>query len=193
MDIDRNLFWKLLEPEHQKARAFCRKLMANRDDGDDLYQDSLVCALSGIRSLRKIKAIRPWLYKIIINSFKNRCRRPWWKRFVPITADIREMPDNSNMAAMYAARRRLERAFQALNADDRALVVLRELQGWTISELAVLYDKSESNLKVRLFRARRKMRQALIRHFKESEQQTETLKIQSKEKICVVTKPGEDF
>jgi len=193
MDINRDLFWKLLEPEHKKARAFSRKLMGNRDDGDDLYQDSLVCALSGFGSLKKIEAFRPWLYRIIINCFKNRRRNPWWKWFLPVTAEIREIPDRANPAAAYAARRRLEKAFVVLTADDRALVTLRELEGWSISELARMKGKSEVNIKVRLSRARKKMREALILQLKGSNQQKAELTLQNEDKICVVMKPGEDF
>jgi RNA polymerase sigma-70 factor (ECF subfamily) len=193
MDINRDLFWKLLEPEHKKARAFSRKLMGNRDDGDDLYQDSLVSALSGFGSLKKIEAFRPWLYRIIINGYKNRRRDPWWKRFFPVTAEIREIPGSANPAAAYAARQRLEKAFAVLSADDRALITLRELQGWSISELALMKGKSEVNIKVRLSRARKKMREALIRYLKGSHQQETELTFQNEDKICVVMKPGEDF
>jgi len=46
MAKDRDLFWKLVEPEHLRARAFCRKLTRNREDGDGLSQDALVWALT---------------------------------------------------------------------------------------------------------------------------------------------------
>ena len=193
MDINTDLFWKLLEPEHKKARAFSRKLMGNRDDGDDLYQDSLVSALSGFKSLKKIEAFRPWLYRIIINGYKNRCRNPWWRRFLPVTGKVRELPDHKNPAAAYAARQRLEKAFAVLSADDRALVTLRELQGWSISELARVRGQSEGNIKVRLFRARNKMREALVRDLKESNRQETELTFQNEDKICVVMKPGKDY
>lgn len=50
--MNRDLFWKLAKPEHLKARGYCRKLMANRDDGDDLYQDALVRALASFGKLK---------------------------------------------------------------------------------------------------------------------------------------------
>ena len=88
MDRSRIRFWKLVEPEHLKIRAFCRKLMRDRDDGDDLYQESLVCALASFKNLKEEKSFRPWLYRIVINRFKNLRRRAWWKRFVPLTPEI---------------------------------------------------------------------------------------------------------
>ena len=80
MDEDRDLFWRLVEPEHPKARAYCRKLMGDRDNGDDLYHDALVAARPHIAELRNRRAFRPWLYRIIINTFRKRVTRPWWKR-----------------------------------------------------------------------------------------------------------------
>ena len=78
MNNDR--FWTLLEPVHGQAEGFCRRLAGNRDDGDDLYQDSLLVAMRKIGSLRDETAFRPWLFKLIINRFRNRSREAWWRR-----------------------------------------------------------------------------------------------------------------
>jgi len=183
-------FWKLAEPEHLRLRAFCRKLTGNRDDGDDLYQDSLVKALTGYESLRKVEAFRAWLYRITVNEYKNRCRKPWWK-MITLTPERSEM-SSFDPGSAYAARRRLEIAFRALNSNDHALVTLFELQGWTVAELTEIAGQSEGNIKVRLFRSRKKMRRALIRFDKRSAQEKVTRNNLIKEKVCVVTKPGKD-
>lgn len=61
----------------------------------------------------------------------------------------------------YHARRRLEFALSVLSTDDRILVTLAELEGWKTSELAELYSLSEGAVKMRLSRARTKMRERL--------------------------------
>jgi RNA polymerase sigma-70 factor, ECF subfamily len=192
MNRDRTLFWKQIEPEHQKAAAYCRKLMGNRDDGDDLYQDALVRALTSFASLRNIETFRHWFYRIIINCFKNRKRQKWWKRFIPISTEIEELPGRGDPAALFASQRRLEIAFKALTPADRALVNLHELEGWKISELSQLQGKSEGNIKVRLCRARKKMRDAIIRYFENSPAVVSGKSFRSEDEICVVTKPGKD-
>ncbi len=181
-----------MEPEHRKANAFCRKLMGNRDDGDDLYQDSLVSALSGFEKLRQTDAFRSWLYRIIMNTYKNRFRRPWWQVFTPLTAEHEASLGGDNPAPMLAARRRLAVAFKALSAADRALVTLFELQGWSIAELAALTGKSSGNVKVRLLRARRKMRRALVRHLEQPREKNLAKTLRSEETICAATKPSEE-
>lgn len=191
MDRSRNLFWQLTEPEHLRARAYCRKLMGNRDDGDDLYQDALVAAFTRFESLREIEAYRGWLYRIIVNAFKNRRRRPWYRRFRPLTPEIAESAAGDNPALALAARRKLEIAFRSVTPEDKALITLFEMEGWSIEAIARMQHKSQGAVKMRLSRARKKMRATLEKR----QAQTAGAKPKSKlreDKLCVATKPGQD-
>ena len=58
-------------------------------------------------------------------------------------------------------RRWLNRALSKLKPEDRALIILFELDGWTVTELARIYRKPEGTIKSRLARARQKMRTEL--------------------------------
>jgi len=193
MNDDNNLFWELIEPEHQKAQAFCRKLMCNREDGDDLYQDSLVCALTGFERLREIEVVRTWFYRIVVNQFKNRRRSQWWKIVQPLPIGN---PDNSlgsyDPAPAYTARRRLEYGFKALSTDDCVLVTLFELQGWNFREISELTGRTEGNLRVRLSRARKKIKKVLLKKYGSSSEAKDKLKIRSEDSICVVSKSGKN-
>lgn len=189
MNRSRDLFWNLVEPEHVKARAFCRKLTNNREDGDDLYQDCLVKALTNFERLDSIESFRPWLYRIIVNSFRNRVKSPWWKKVLPSTPEFLESLPGKSPDSAYTARRRLEIAFRAVEPIDQALITLFEMQGWAISELARMKGLSEAAVKMRLSRGRQKMRKALMKHLKISgSSSNENINFQ-KDKVCVVTKP----
>jgi RNA polymerase sigma-70 factor (ECF subfamily) len=190
MDGHRNLFWKLTEPEHLRARAYCRKLMGNREDGDDLYQDALVSALSRFDSLRSHDAFRAWLYQIVINTFKNRFRRPWYRRLLPLTVEMEDRAGGDDPAEGHAARRTLKRAFRALTAEERALITLFELEGWSIAELALLHNAGEGAIKVRLSRIRRKMRTALVKADSKAAIKQKLKTKVCEDEICVATKPG---
>lgn len=189
MDKQRERFWKLLEPQFTAAQVFCRKLTGQRDTGDDLFQDALVTALRKFSALRDEEAFRPWLYRIIVRTFVSTTRSPWWKRRVRLTEEtaIGARFDPSNKLN---ARRWLEKAFEGLSPDDRALVTLFELEEWTLAELAGLYGKSEGTLKVRLFRARRKMRQALQAYLKQTENERETNNVEEGAAECGVVRPN---
>lgn len=159
MEKDQDRFWNLLQPEHLKARAFCRKLAGGRDDGDDLYQDALVRAYARLGDLRQESAFRPWLYRIMVNTFKNRVRRT--HREVELTDELIDRTVGEDPSGLYAARRRLAVAFAELDSVEQALVTLTDLQGWPNAETAEVFGFSVGAVKVRLHRARRKMRRVL--------------------------------
>jgi len=162
MERERDRFWRLLEPEYARAMMFCRKLIGDRDGGDDLYQDALVTAYTKFSDLRNPEAFRPWLYQVMISTFKSQIRRPWWKRRVAMTSEVEALLVTPDPADILTARRTLNLAFQAVAAEDQALIVLHDLEGWPARELAELTGKSESAVKTRMHRARRKMKEALL-------------------------------
>lgn len=166
--------------------------MGNRDEGDDLYQESLVSAITSFSSLREDGKFRPWLYQIVMNRFKNLKRNYWWKRLVPLTPEIAESIGGSNPVNLMAARRRIEIAFQVLKPEDKVLVTLYELEGWKLTELALLTGRSEGSLKVRLTRAKKKMRERLSRFLNKTSEPKIDRILRDGEMICVVTKPGKE-
>ena len=157
--MEHERFWKLLEPEHAKAQRFCRRLAGNDDDGDDLYQDGLLAALRRIDSLRDPGAFKAWLYRILINGYRNRYRSLRRRREEALDTVMTE--PSHDPAGELTARRWLDRALGALSADEQALVILFELEGWTVNDLAAGLGKPEGTIKARLARARRKMRRRI--------------------------------
>jgi RNA polymerase sigma-70 factor (ECF subfamily) len=155
--MNNKLFWELLEPEHTRAEAFCRKLTGNRDDGDDLYQEALVLAMAKLGSLRDHGAFRPWLYRIIVNAFRSRNRRPWWRGRVRLQSEHTNSLQ-SDPSGQFDARRWLERAFTALKPEEKALIILFEVEGWSVAEIAALQGAPTGTIKARLSRSRSKMR-----------------------------------
>ena len=164
-----------METEHPKAEAFCRRLAGNRADGDDLYQDSLLTALNKFKDLREIASFKPWLYRIIVNTFSSRLRRPWWKKRITLTTEISDNLEGDNPTGVYRAQQLIRLAMGSLNSDERALITLFELEGWTIQELAELHGDPEGTIKSRLSRVREKMRIRLARHLKIENTQKEDL------------------
>ncbi len=159
----RELFWQSMEKEHKRARAYCFKLMGGNDEGDDLYQDAVIRAYNGFAELRQPESFRPWLYRIINNTYKARFRNRWWQNMIAVPKKILETKRSENPAAAYDAKRRLGYAMESLAPDDRIIVTMVELEGWKIAELAELFSKTEGFIKMRLSRARKKMRKRLSR------------------------------
>ncbi|MBN1211708.1 MAG: RNA polymerase sigma factor [candidate division Zixibacteria bacterium] len=189
MGNDLSLFWQLVEKEHHRARAYCYRLSGGGEDGDDLYQESVVTAYNGFSGLRQTASFQPWFYRIINNNFKSRFRNPWWKRILSLLPEHENVFRTENPSALYEARQRINKALEVLSVDDRILVTLAELEGWKISELAELTLKTEGTIKMRLSRARQKMRRRLRRRY--SENMIEKFN-RGLEEICIAAKPEKD-
>ena len=190
--MNRDRFWIELEKVHAEAERFCRRLSATREDGDDLYQEAVLRAHSGCDGLANPSAFRPWFYRLIINHFKNRRRGAWWRHFVPLTSELEEQMPGWDPSGQHWANRQLARAFAAVTPEERALITLREIEGWGVAELAELYKRPEGTIKARLFRARAKMRRALAPS-ENREQMMEKTDLKPQEvAVCVVTKPEKE-
>ena len=163
-DMNGDLFWKLLEAEHPKAERFCRKIAGDSQDGHDLYHDALLAAWRKFDTLRDSGSFRPWLYRIIVNRYKSRLRGPWWRKRQSLDERALNGRVVYDPAGRLGARRWLDRAFEALSPADKSLVILFELEGWNITELARIYGKPEGTIKSRLSRARRKMKERILRY-----------------------------
>lgn len=137
------------------------------DDGDDLYQDSLIAGFNAFGQLRDVNSFKPWFYTIINNAFRGRVRRPWWRRILAGNDELERVGGSVDPSSQYDAKRRLEIAFAVLGPEDRVIVTLAELEGWKIAEIAELEVRSEGQIKMRLSRARSKMRRQLVKRYPE--------------------------
>lgn len=143
-------------------------------------------AYRGFAGLKNQVLFRPWLYQIINNAFRARARDSWWKRVFPGPIEGKSFEPGNDPSGEYQAKRQLEYAFTALTAEDRIVVTLAELEGWKISEIAQLTSKSEGNIKMRLSRAREKMRRRLSGQYRKLiAKRTD----EGSENLCCVNKP----
>jgi RNA polymerase sigma-70 factor (ECF subfamily) len=189
MDQDRERLWKLLEPEHRKLVGFCRRLAGDRDRGDDLCQEAILAALRRFDTLREPASFKAWLYRIVLNRYRNTRRGGAWKWLV-FTESTDVDGAGSDPAPHLEARRALDVALRALSAEDRALVTLSELEGWCLSDLSALTGRSENTLKVRLFRIRMRMRDELSRTVARRERRA--LRNARRERVWIAVKPSVD-
>lgn len=189
MKNDNTLFWKLLEKEYEMIKAYCYKLADNIENGDDLLQNSILKAQEHFGELRQTDKFRPWLYRIISNSYKSTFRKPWWKKVLPMSDEIETQLGTTNPSAFYDAKRKLQLAFDVLSANDRILVTLFELEGWKTGEISKMTGRSEGSIKMSLSRARNKMRKRLV---SSSEQKPILSKSAEMRELCFVSKLKKD-
>lgn len=163
-------FMTLLAPIHDQAAATARRLCASTFDGDDLFQEAVLRAFRKLLSLRDPDRFRPWFYAVLLSLHRNRTRRSFWRRFLPLDGApaIAERLAGEDGLALAEERRRCERAARALStlpAEQREAVVLFDVDGYSIREIAALQRVSESAVKSRLVCGRERLR----RHYQRSE------------------------
>jgi len=144
------------------------RLLGNRADAADAAQDAFLRAYHALDTFRPDAPLRPWLCRIAANVALNRLRRR--KPTVSLDgdssgADSVAVPDVSaepQRAVLRAERdRELRAAILALPPDQRTIIELRHFQEFSYAQIAAALDISEANVKVKLYRARRKLRQIL--------------------------------
>jgi RNA polymerase sigma-70 factor, ECF subfamily len=158
-------FRRLIEPVHDRALTFARGLSRSRADGDDLFQEALVRALDKLDGLRDDAAFRPWLYRVIISVHRNQARRAFWRRLLPLGDHARAETATPAPDDELGGAERARLALASLPAAQREAIVLFELEGWQVDEIARLQGASASAIKSRLSRGRCYLRAFYIRRF----------------------------
>jgi RNA polymerase sigma-70 factor (ECF subfamily) len=163
MELSHQRLRRLLEPVHDRAIGFARSVCRSRDEGDDLFQEALVRALDKLPMLREDAAFKGWLYRIIINLHRTRTRRAFWKRLLPLSG--MEIGDNRAHDETLGSVERARIALGQLAADQREAIVLHDIEGWAVGEIADLEGVSMSAIKSRLSRGRERLRDIYTRRF----------------------------
>ena len=154
---------RLLEPIHRGAIATARRLSRSRGDGDDLYQESVLRAFEKLHTLRDESRFRSWFYATLLSRHRSRSRRWFWKRQVPLEAAFAAAgepagEDGSEWQERMRGASRMSEALSTLDATQREVIVLFEIDGYTIAEVAEMQRASIPAVKSRLSRGRRKLR-----------------------------------
>src|SRR5688572_17882947 len=158
MSARRDRFARLLGPVHDRAAAFARSLCRSSGDGDDVFQEALLRALDKLDGLREDGAFKVWLYRVIISVHRTRYRQSFWRRFVPLgDGDGPAAPAQS-----LGGEDRARRALAELPHEMREALVLYEIEGWKVDEIAELVEVSPSAIKSRLARGRERLREIYV-------------------------------
>src|SRR5215218_9132240 len=182
-DGDENAYRDLLEPYRGELHAHCYRMLGSVHDAEDALQEAFLRAWRGLPKFAGRSSLRSWLYTIATNTCLNAiARRP--KRVLPVdygpAADphqapgepvvesvwIEPYPDEmlavedgpASPEASYERREAVELAFvaalQHLPANQRAVLVLREVLGFSAKEVAEQLETSVASVNSALQRAR---------------------------------------
>jgi RNA polymerase sigma-70 factor (ECF subfamily) len=148
-----------------RVHSYARYLLRDSEDAQDVAQECLVRLWSHRERVEPGLACRNWLlrsaHNLCVDRIRRRQTRPEVPRFdeAPDPPDGR--PDAHRLAQSAQAARFLERALLDLSERDRAVVLLREVEGLPYEEIASLLGLNIGTLKATLHRTREKLRTAL--------------------------------
>ncbi|GAA4965275.1 sigma-70 family RNA polymerase sigma factor [Yinghuangia aomiensis] len=158
----------LVSGAHPNVRRFARSLCATPEDAEDAAQEALIILYRKIGMLRASGALASWMFRIVRNECLRRAKTMLRER--PLVADPTVDADGGAAveSAEEEALRRLEaglvaEAVAALPPDQRRVLVMRDIQGYSGRTVAAALGLSTPAMKSRLHRARATVRQALDR------------------------------
>ena len=157
--MTREQFIEIIKTEQEALRRFLLALCCgNRDEADDIAQDSLVKAYLSCSKYEECGNGTAWLYRIAYNMFidTNRCRRT----MQPL--DALEKREDSSFAADREFRyQALYMALEQLPPKERTAILLFYLKGYSIREIADIVNVTEDAVKKQLSRGRDKLKTLL--------------------------------
>jgi len=161
--------FEILVQRHQhRVFAVARGILKRQEDVEDVAQQVFVKAYFSLKRFDQRAAFSTWLYKITVNEcwdlLRKRKARPLVyesdfseeqsRQYSATEREATKGPDTSDRMAM---RERLEGMLGQLDKRDRAMLILKEVQGFSVEEIADSMGLNANTVKVRLFRARRRI------------------------------------
>jgi RNA polymerase sigma-70 factor (ECF subfamily) len=167
----------LLERYDRSAYAIAFRLMGNHADASDAAQEALLRVFTALQNFQGNSAFSTWLYRIVTNTCLDALRRRGRSRMqsmeemavaIEVDALLAHEAQVSAGPAERAEQRELQEVVQReidrLPPDYKAVIVLRDIRGYTYPEIAEILGTSVGTIKSRLFRARRALRALLVAH-----------------------------
>lgn len=177
-------FEELVRRHQQRVTAVVGGILRRREDIEDVAQQVFLKAYVSIQRFDMRSAFSTWLYKIAVNECWDYLRK---KKVRPLSyeADLSEEQarhveqfvsadgPRDNPSERAELREIVERLLADLSEEDRVMLVLKEAQGFAVEEIGRMLNLNVNTVKVRLFRARRKLaktyRRRLGAHFDKHE------------------------
>src|SRR5690242_14633378 len=143
--------------------AVALRTLGDREEAADAVQDALVSAYRAAHTFRGQSAVTTWLHRITVNACLDRARKAASRKTSPVddTQRLEQLLEPHESAAAPAERNDLHReligALGTLPADQRAALVLVDMQGYPVAEAARILDVPTGTVKSRCARGRARL------------------------------------
>jgi RNA polymerase sigma factor (sigma-70 family) len=169
---DADAFVALIEERQVAMTRVATAILRDPADVADALQETLVSLWRELSRLRSVDAFPAWADRVLVNACRLVLRRRGRRRVHEIALADRQGARGDADAGMgravpfdseLADREAFDRAFETLDGDLRAILVLHHLEGRPVADIATILGIPVGTVKSRLFTARRRLEDALER------------------------------
>jgi RNA polymerase sigma-70 factor (ECF subfamily) len=172
---DRGAFDVLVEKYYKQIYNLAYRFVGDSEEANDLAQEVFAAAYQNLKKFRGEAKFSTWLFQIATNRGKNRFkylkRRGYYANKGPANGEEdwdsleRAIPDLSTNPETILAGKQIQEivqdAINDLDADHKEIVILRDIEGFSYEEIALVLDIPEGTAKSRLHRARMVVKEKL--------------------------------
>ncbi len=174
---DREAFQELVEKYQHKVFTIAIRYTGNESDACDLAQEVFIKVYQKLSMFRGESSFMTWLYQITANTCKDELRkRPtqqpvsldnhgsWHGAEVALVRETSKTAGPEEVAVNRELQRNLQLMLNQLPEEQRLILIMREIQGFSYDELAKQLECSLGTVKSRLSRARLALKDLVIAH-----------------------------
>lgn len=161
---DRGAFEELVERTRRQVYTLAYRLVRDRHEAEDVAQDAYLRVYRGLAGFREDARFETWLYRVVTNAAFTHLKRKG--RFGTVLAEGQEVilehveaPERPMEQTL--DRDTVKRALEGLPESLRTVVILRDVYGLSLREVGAEIGISEGAAKVRLHRARKRLKDEL--------------------------------
>ena len=168
---------RLVQQNMNKVYATALRMTKHKEDAEDIVQQTFVAVIRNLHNLREESAFSTWLLRIAINNTLKLLKKKKKRAYFSSTTEHNEESWDSislenetpptwnknpeELLKNEEIRTKIRESIERLDTKHRAVFVLRDMEGLSTREVAQALEISESNVKIRLMRARLAIRDFL--------------------------------
>jgi len=156
LEGDHDAFDQIMRNHEDRVFSVCLRIMGNREHALDATQETFLTAFRKASQFKGNAALGTWIYRIAVNTCYDHLRKQKRRRADPMP-DRLDPADHSAEDAVESAglRPEIERALAAISPEFRSAVVLSDIEGMSLPEVAEVLGVPVGTVKSRVFRGRR--------------------------------------
>ncbi|MBI1346768.1 sigma-70 family RNA polymerase sigma factor [bacterium] len=164
---NRAAFGELVQRYERRLLRLIAQFIRDEDTAEDLAQETFVRAYQRLDQFDPSRRFGPWLFRIGVNltldHLRAKKRRGWWSLFSESPSDRPPDPEMSDPREALDLSQEVHAVLEQLPETYRTVLVMRDLENFSTSEIAAILNRKEATVRWRLAEARSRFQQLWIK------------------------------